>query len=47
MVEQAVRDAGLLRDVADAGGVVAAPGEDADGRVEDPLPLLDAVRAPD
>ena len=40
MVEQAVRDAGLLGDVADARGVVAVAGEDADGGVDDEAPLL-------
>ena len=40
MVEQPVRDARLLGDVADAGGVVAVAREDAHGRVEDEAPLL-------
>ena len=40
MVEQAVRDACLLGDVADARGVVAVAGEDAHGRVEDEAALL-------
>ena len=40
MVEQAVRDACLLRDVADAGGVVAVAREDAHGGVEDEAALL-------
>ena len=40
MVEQAVGDAGLLRDVADAGGVVALAGEDAYGGCQDEAPLF-------
>ena len=40
VVEQAVRDARLLGDVADAARVVAAAREDADGGVEDLPPLL-------
>ena len=40
MVEQAVRDACLLRDVADAGGVVAVAREHAHGGVEDEAALL-------
>ena len=40
MVEQSVRDAGLLRDVADAGGVVAVACENAHGCVEDEAALL-------
>ena len=44
MVEQAVRDARLLGDVADARGVVAVAGEDADGGVEDQAALLLACR---
>ena len=43
MVEQAVRDPRLLGDVADAGRVVAAAREDADGRVEDDATLLRAA----
>ncbi len=44
MVEEAVRDARLLRDVADARGVEAVAREDAHGRVED-LPALLLLRA--
>jgi hypothetical protein len=40
VVEQAVRDAGLLGDVADPGAVVALAGEDADGRIEQASPLV-------
>ena len=40
VVEQAVRDAGVLGDVADARTVVPALGEHADRGVEDQLPLL-------
>ena len=40
VVEEPVRDARLLGDVADAGGVVAVAGEDADGGVEDEAALL-------
>ena len=40
MVEQAVRDPGLLGDVADARGVEAVSGEDANRGVEDPATLL-------
>jgi hypothetical protein len=40
VVEEAVRDAGLLGDVADARGVVALAGEDPDGRVEQEPSLL-------
>ena len=40
VVEEAVRDAGLLGDVADAARVVAAAREHADGGVEDLPPLL-------
>ena len=46
VVEQAVRDAGLLGDVADARGVVAVAGEDADGGVDDQAPLLLAPGLP-
>ena len=46
VVEQAVRDAGLLGDVTDAGGVVAVAGEDADGSVEDEAAFLLARRLP-
>jgi hypothetical protein len=35
MVEETVRDAGFLGDVADAGGVEAFPCEDAHRRVEE------------
>ena len=44
VVEEAVRDARLLGDVADAGGVVAVPCEDADGGVDDQAALLLACR---
>ena len=40
VVEQAVRDARLLGDVADAGGVVAVAREDAHGGVDDEAALL-------
>ena len=40
VVEEAVRDTGVLRDVADARAVVAVLGEDADRSVEDPLALV-------
>ena len=40
VVEQAVRDACLLRDIAHAGGVVAVACEDAHGCVEDEAALL-------
>ena len=40
MVEQAVRDACLLRDIAHAGRVVAVACEDAHGCVEDEAALL-------
>ena len=40
VVEQAVRDPGLLGDVADARGVEAVSGEDANRGVEDPATLL-------
>ena len=40
VVEEAVSDPRLGRDVADPCAVVAAPGEDAHGGVEDELPLL-------
>ena len=40
VIEQPVRDARLLGDVADARGVVALAREDADGRVEDQPALL-------
>ena len=40
VVEQAVRDPRLLGDVADARGVVAVSGEDADGGIEDQAALL-------
>ena len=40
VVEQAVRDPRLLGDVADARGVVAVPGEDANGGVDDEAALL-------
>ncbi len=40
VVEQAVRDTGFLRDVADARGVVAVAGEDAHGGVDDEASLL-------
>ena len=44
VVDEAVGDAGLLRDVADARGLVALRREDAHGRVED-LPLLVPARS--
>jgi hypothetical protein len=40
VVEQAVRDAGLLRDVADPGGVIALRREHAHGGLQDLVPLL-------
>ncbi len=40
MVEQPVRDAGLLGDVADPGGVIPVPGEDTHGGVEDQPALV-------
>ena len=40
VVEEPVRDAGLLGDVADPGGVVAVAREHADRRGENELPLL-------
>ena len=42
MVEQAVRDAGLLRDVADARGVEAAPSEDPNRGVEQDATLVES-----
>ena len=44
MVQEPVRDARLLGDVADARGVVAVAGEDAHGRVEDQAPLPSRLR---
>ena len=44
MVEQAVRDARLLGDVADARGVEAVAREDAHRGVEDPATLLLGAR---
>ena len=40
VVEETVRDAGVLGDVADARAVVAVLGEDADRGVEDELALV-------
>ena len=40
VVEETVRDARVLGDVADPRAVVAVIGEDADRRVEDELPLV-------
>jgi hypothetical protein len=40
VVEEAVRHARLLGDVADASAVVALPREDTDGRLEQPSPLV-------
>jgi len=40
VVEESVRDARLLGDVADSRGVEALAGEDAHRRLEDPPPLL-------